>query len=63
MYGTANNVRRRIRDAITIGREEINSYFTSKGLPYTVTLYFEDTKVDPKIALDRFRHSTGRGSS
>jgi branched-chain amino acid transport system substrate-binding protein len=50
-----------IRNALQIGNEEINSYFESKGMPYKVTLYIEDTKVDPKIALDKVQTLDGKG--
>lgn len=50
-----------IRNALQIGNEEINSYFEGKGMPYRVTLYVEDTKVDPKIALDKVQTLDGKG--
>jgi branched-chain amino acid transport system substrate-binding protein len=50
-----------IRDAVTIGSEEINAYFAEKGKPYRVKLYVEDTKVDPKIALDKVQALHGKG--
>lgn len=42
-----------IKTTVTIASEEINRYFEKEGKPYRVKLYFEDTKVDPKIALDK----------
>ena len=42
-----------IKTTVTIAGEDVNSYFENKGSPYRVKLYIEDTKVDPKIALDK----------
>ena len=50
-----------IRDAALIGVEDINAYFTSKGEPYKVTLFIEDTRVDPKIALEKVQTLHGKG--
>jgi branched-chain amino acid transport system substrate-binding protein len=50
-----------IRDALSIGTEKINSYFETQGKPYKVTLYIEDTKVDPKVALEKTQTLDGKG--
>jgi branched-chain amino acid transport system substrate-binding protein len=50
-----------IRDACLIGVEDINAYFAEKGQPYRVKLFVEDTKVDPKIALDKVQALHGKG--
>ena len=50
-----------IRDALTIGVEDINAYFERKGEPYSVKLFVEDTRVDPKIALDKVQALHGKG--
>ncbi len=50
-----------IRDACLIGVEDINAYFAEKGQPYKVTLFIEDTRVDPKIALDKIQALHGKG--
>ena len=52
-----------IKTTVTIAGEEINKRFEKEGKPYRVKLYFEDTKVDPKIALDKVMalHSRGVG--
>lgn len=42
-----------IKTTVTIASEDINKYFEEIGKPYKVKLYVEDTKVDPKIALDK----------
>ena len=42
-----------IQTTVTIASEDVNAYFENKGMPYRVKLYIEDTKVDPKIALDK----------
>jgi branched-chain amino acid transport system substrate-binding protein len=50
-----------IRDAALIGSENINAYFEKEGKPYRVQLFVEDTKVDPKIALDKIQALHGKG--
>ncbi len=42
-----------IKNTVTIAGEDINNKFEKDGKPYRVKLYVEDTKVDPKIALDK----------
>jgi len=42
-----------IKTTVTIASEDINKYFEDNKKPYRVKLYVEDTKVDPKIALDK----------
>jgi len=41
-----------IKTATTIAGEDINEKFKMDGKPYRVKLYVEDTKTDPKLALD-----------
>jgi branched-chain amino acid transport system substrate-binding protein len=41
-----------IKTTVTIASEDINEKFKEEGKPYRVKLYVEDTKADPKIALD-----------
>ena len=50
-----------IKTTVTIASERINAYFEKQGKPYRVKLYVEDTRVDPKIALDKVMtlHSKG----
>ncbi len=50
-----------IKNCLEIAKGKINEYFESKNLPYTVTFRYEDTKVDPKLALERVQqlHSDG----
>ncbi|NOZ59178.1 MAG: ABC transporter substrate-binding protein [Euryarchaeota archaeon] len=50
-----------IKMTVTIASENLNAYFEEQGKPYRVKLYVEDTKVDPKIALDKVMalHSKG----
>jgi branched-chain amino acid transport system substrate-binding protein len=50
-----------IRNTVTIAMEDINKYFESKGKPYKVEIFVEDTKVDPKIALDKVQALHGKG--
>ena len=42
-----------IKNTLDIAKEDINKYFKEKGLPYEVKFYYEDTRVDPKITLDK----------
>ncbi|MEM2933798.1 MAG: ABC transporter substrate-binding protein [Methanocellales archaeon] len=50
-----------IKTTVTIASENLNKYFEKEGKPYRVKLYVEDTKVDPKISLDKVMalHSKG----
>ncbi len=50
-----------IKNTLEIAKEDINKYFEEKGLPYEVELYVEDTRVDPKIALDKVQTLYGKG--
>ncbi|MET1123673.1 MAG: ABC transporter substrate-binding protein [Archaeoglobaceae archaeon] len=50
-----------IKNALTVAEEEINKYFEEKGLPYTVKFYYEDTRVDPKVALEKVQALYSRG--
>ncbi|RLI74185.1 hypothetical protein DRO97_06245 [Archaeoglobales archaeon] len=50
-----------IRDTLMIGEEEINKYFEENGKPYKVKFYVEDTRVDPKVALDKVQALHGKG--
>lgn len=54
-YGT------NIRNTMMIAEEDINSYFEEKGLPYQVKFYYEDTKVNPNIALEKIQTLYSRG--
>lgn len=50
-----------IKNTLEIAKEDIDAYLEEKGLPYTVEFYVEDTKVDPKVALEKLQslHSKG----
>ena len=50
-----------IKNTLEIAKEDINAYLEKKGLPYTVEFYVEDTKVDPKVSLEKVQslHSKG----
>ena len=50
-----------IANTLDIAREDINKYFEEKGLPYYVKFYVEDTRVDPKIALEKVQALYGKG--
>jgi len=50
-----------IKNTLEIAKEDINAYFKEKGLSYKVEFYVEDTRVDPKIALDKVQALYGRG--
>lgn len=54
-YGTS------IKNTLEIAKEDINAYLKEKKLPYTVEFYVEDTKVDPKVTLEKVQslHSKG----
>jgi branched-chain amino acid transport system substrate-binding protein len=41
-----------IKTTVTIASEDISKKFKEDGKPYRVKLYVEDTKADPKVALD-----------
>ncbi len=50
-----------IKATVEIAKDDINKYFESKGKPYRVELYVEDTKVDPKVCLDKVQSLHGKG--
>jgi branched-chain amino acid transport system substrate-binding protein len=50
-----------IRDLLKIGESDINTYFEENGKPYKIKFYVEDTRVDPKIALDKVQALHGKG--
>ncbi|MDK2987380.1 MAG: branched-chain amino acid transport system substrate-binding protein, partial [Methanothermococcus sp.] len=44
-----------VKNNLEIAKEDINNYFKKEGLPYQVELYVEDTRTDPKIALEKIQ--------
>jgi len=50
-----------IKNTLEIAKEDINKYFEEKGKPYRVEFYYEDTRVDPKLALDKVMALHGKG--
>ncbi|RLI81082.1 hypothetical protein DRP04_06905, partial [Archaeoglobales archaeon] len=50
-----------IKYAVTLAEDDINRYFEEHNKPYRVNFYFEDTRVDPNIALDKIRSLHSRG--
>ncbi len=50
-----------IKNTLTIAEEDINKYLEEKGLPYYVKFYVEDTRVDPKVTLEKVQALYGRG--
>ena len=50
-----------IRNALTIAKDNINKYLEEKGLPYQVDFVFEDTQVNPTIALEKTQELYGKG--
>jgi len=50
-----------IKNTLEIAKENINKYFEEKGLPYYVKFYVEDTRVDPKITLEKVHDLHGKG--
>ncbi|MEM4524199.1 MAG: hypothetical protein QXF29_03740, partial [Archaeoglobaceae archaeon] len=54
-YGTS------IKNTLSIAEEDINNYLKAKNLPYTVKFYVEDTKVEPKITLEKVQSLHAKG--
>jgi len=52
-----------IKNTLEIAEEDINKYFEENNLSYKVKFYVEDTRVDPKVALDRVQYLYGKGIS
>lgn len=50
-----------IKDTLMIGEQDINKYFEEHNKPYRVKFYVEDTRVDPKVALDKVQALHGKG--
>lgn len=49
-----------IQTTTTIAKEQINNYFESEDMPYRVKTYTEDTKVDPKVCLEKVQSLYGK---
>ncbi|WP_423792922.1 ABC transporter substrate-binding protein [Methanocaldococcus indicus] len=49
------------KDICQLAQEKINNYFKDHNIPYTVKIYVEDTKADPKVCLDKVQalHAMG----
>ena len=47
-----------IRECCEIAKDDINKYFEQRGLNYSVKLFVEDTRADPKIAPVSYTHLT-----
>jgi len=52
---------KQIKDTLKIAEEDINAYLKEKNLPYTIKFYFEDTKADPKTALEKVQSLHAKG--
>ncbi len=50
-----------VKNNLEIAKEDINNYFKKEGLPYQVELYVEDTRTDPKIALEKIQTLKSKG--
>ncbi len=50
-----------IRNNLEIAKEKMNEYFEEKNLPYKVKFYYEDTRVDPNICLQKVQTLYGKG--
>ncbi|AEF96128.1 ABC transporter substrate-binding protein [Methanotorris igneus] len=50
-----------VRNCIELAKEDVNNYFKEKGLPYQLEIYVEDTKCDPKLALEKLQVLKGKG--
>lgn len=50
-----------IKNTLMIAEEDLNNYLKAKGLPYTVKFYVEDTKVEPKTALEKVQSLNAKG--
>ncbi|NJE09157.1 amino acid ABC transporter substrate-binding protein [Thermococcus sp. M39] len=44
-----------VKNCVELAKEEINEYFKEKGLPYEVEILVEDTRTDPKVALEKLQ--------
>ena len=50
-----------IKNTLEIAKEDINNYFKEKGLPYEIEFYYEDTRADPKVTLEKVQSLYARG--
>ncbi len=50
-----------IKDALTIAQKDIDNYFKAHNEPYVVSFDFEDTQVNPTIALQKVQMLNSRG--
>nr|WP_240912222.1 MULTISPECIES: ABC transporter substrate-binding protein [unclassified Thermococcus] len=44
-----------VKNTVELAEEDINTYFKEKGLPYKVEILVEDTRADPKVALEKLQ--------
>ncbi|AIF69197.1 hypothetical protein PAP_03900 [Palaeococcus pacificus DY20341] len=50
-----------VRNTVELAEENINKYFGEKGLPYRVEVLIEDTRADPKAALEKLQTLKAQG--
>jgi len=61
LSGSLSTDGNQIKNALEIGKDEVNKYFEEKGLPYKVELYFEDTQTNPSICLQKVQALKAKG--
>jgi len=52
---------KKIQNALKLAQEDINAYFKQKGEDFEVKILFEDTKTDPKVALEKLQTLDAQG--
>jgi len=52
---------KKIQNALKLAQEDINAHFKQKSEPFKVEILFEDTRTDPKVALEKLQTLDAQG--
>ncbi|NJE47012.1 ABC transporter substrate-binding protein [Thermococcus sp. GR7] len=52
---------KKIKNALELAQEDINRYFSENNMNFKVEIYFEDTRTDPKVALEKVQTLDAQG--
>jgi branched-chain amino acid transport system substrate-binding protein len=53
---------KKIQNALKLAQDDINAYFKEKGENFQVQILFEDTRTDPKVALEKLQTLDAQGA-
>ncbi len=61
LSGSLSTIGTDIKNAASIAKEQVNKFFKSKGYPYKVEIYVEDTQINPSICLKKVQAFKAKG--